>query len=827
MSKVFLSHSSKDKKGYVEIVAEKLIKNVGEQSVILDEITFQPGRKTVEEIESGLNETDLFVIFLSEDSLNSKWVQKELFRAHNLWSQDKLSQICPIIINETIKYDNPLIPEWLREEYNLKYISSPRKAEQIINQRMIELSFEKHPRLKERNEIFVGRNNLISKFEERMDDYEKGKPICVVATGIHSIGRKTLLKHCIFKYNITKSSYPFPMINLSYSESIEDFIIKIKDLGFKIEQNIDGLMKKTIDEKVEIVAKMLCDIQSSSDIVFIEDNGSIINQDGEIAEWFTKVLDCEQVNNKLALCLASRNKLRKFPDTITYLTRNKISTLEVEELNKKERVGLLGRYLEFEGIELEKDDMRLISDLLTGFPEQVFYSVALIKEKGMRFLRNDPHEIVEFNSKKASLLIRDIENDDEKMSMLALLCKFDYVGLQFISDIVSGEHKFLNYVEEFISRSICEYVGVLKEYVRVNEVIKDYVVRNNYKLDVQHKANMENKLKEFLKNITKDDYDVPEYLFYLKEALIRGEKLEERFLIPSLYLKTMTELYNNNKNKEVINFADKVLENEQYMEPRLAFEVRYLLCSALAKMKSDRFAEEVRKINGANHDFLYGFYYRQIGKFDKALERINKSLEQKINFSKAKREKVQILIGMQEFQTAKELAKENYSNYKDNPYHIQAYFSCLIRSERNIENRTILEELIENLSKINTDVAKEMSLRCRAQLSAFYDDDQENALSLITEAINANPNIQYARIVKFDICERFGLLDEMKSILEYFEKKEDRIKYQTNIIIFKSFIKAKEGHTDQAIQFFKENIRNFTEDAKNKFVAKLERVRAV
>lgn len=38
---------------------------------------------------------------------------------------------------------------------------------------MIELSFEKHPRLKERNEIFVGRNDLIGLFEERMDDFEK------------------------------------------------------------------------------------------------------------------------------------------------------------------------------------------------------------------------------------------------------------------------------------------------------------------------------------------------------------------------------------------------------------------------------------------------------------------------------------------------------------------------------------------------------------------------------------------------------------------------------------------------------------------------------
>ena len=689
---------------------------------------------------------------------------------------------------------------------------------------MIELSFEKHPRIKEREEIFVGRNDLISNFEERLDDYEKGKPICVVATGINSIGRRTLLKHCIYKYNITRNSYPFPVINLDYSESIEDFILKLTDLGFQVDKNLNGLMKETMDVKIKIASKILCDIQRLSDIVFIEDNGCIISQDAEIAEWFVKMLEDKDVEEKLALCLISRYKLRTFPEKTDYFSKNKVYTLEVQELNKKERTGLLVRYLAFESIVLPKNDIRLISELLTGFPEQVFYSVEIIKEKGLPFLRNEPHKIVEFNSKKASFLLRDIEKNEEKISMLALLSKFDYVGLQFISEIVEAEQKYMNCIDEFISRSICEYVGILKEYIRVNEVIKDYVERNNYKILAIHKNNLDKNLKEFLKNITLDNYDVPEYLFFLKEALLKGQKLEEKILIPSLYLKTMTDLYNNNKNREVIIFADKILENDQYMDRRLVFEIRYLLCSALAKLKDSRFSEEVNKISGANHDFLYGFYYRQVGRYDKALERINRSLEQRPAFSKAKREKVQIYIGMQEFQTAKDLAKENYLNYKDNPYHIQAYFSCLIKSEKSNENRQILDELIDNLSKINTDVAREMTLRSRAQVCAFYDSDQETALELISEAIEMNPNIQYARIVKFDICERFDMLDEMRDIVRFFEHDDYKNRYQTNIIIFRSIIKAKEGNIEQAIMFFKENIRNFTEDAKVKFIAKLERI---
>lgn len=823
MQKVFLSHSSSDKESYVRIVAKRLVKNIGAENVILDEITFQQGRKTIEEIEQSLNDTDLFVFFISSESLKSEWVQNEVFRAKDLWDSKKLFQICPIILDEKITYDHPLIPEWLRINYNLQYISRPTKAAQIIEQRMIELSFEKHPRLKERNEIFVGRNDLIALFEERMDDFEKNKPVCMLASGIKSIGRRSLLKQCIYKCNIKKISYPFPEISLNYSESIEDFILKMYDLGFEKDLDLSDLMTKPLHEKINIAAQLLATVQNMSDIVIIDDYGSLVSQEGEFSEWFTKLLENELIQDKFSVCIVSRYRLRYFPDDTPYNTKAKIVQYEVGELSKKERDGLLVRYLQFEGIQLDLEDLRLISGLLSGYPEQVFFAVELIKDRGINYLRNNTHEIVEFSNKKASILLKEFEVDEEKTAMLALLSSFDYVSLKFISEIVEGEKKYLQYVEEFVLKSICEYVGALKEYIRVNETIKEYVTRNNYTILTQHRKNMNINLNVFLNSISMNEYDVPEYLFSLKEALLQGKTIDEKYLVPSLYLKTMTELYNNRKNKEVINFADKALEKEEYIDKRIAFEIRYLLCSALAKLKDRRFIEEVQKIKGPNFYFLYGFYYRQIGRFDKALEMIDKSMELRNNFSKAKREKVQVYLGMQEFQAAKELAKENYFNYMDNPYHIQAYFACLIRSERSRENNEVLLQLIAALKNINTDVAKEMTLRCQAQIEAFYNDNAEEALSLIDRAISMNPNLQYARIVKFDICERFDMLDDMKKILEFFEQPDYKNKYQNNIVYFKSILLAKEGNVEDAKKFFRRSIRDYTAEAIDKFVSKLDR----
>lgn len=115
MQKVFLSHSSTDKESYVTIVARKLLKNLGQDSVIIDEFSFQEGRKTIEEIEENLSATDLFVFFISKKALESDWVKHELFRAEKLWSSKKLQQICPIIIEEGIEYNNSNIPDWLKK----------------------------------------------------------------------------------------------------------------------------------------------------------------------------------------------------------------------------------------------------------------------------------------------------------------------------------------------------------------------------------------------------------------------------------------------------------------------------------------------------------------------------------------------------------------------------------------------------------------------------------------------------------------------------------------------------------------------------------------
>lgn len=45
--RIFLSHSSKDKERYCNMVAQRLIEKVGKDSIVYDAVTFETGEKPI------------------------------------------------------------------------------------------------------------------------------------------------------------------------------------------------------------------------------------------------------------------------------------------------------------------------------------------------------------------------------------------------------------------------------------------------------------------------------------------------------------------------------------------------------------------------------------------------------------------------------------------------------------------------------------------------------------------------------------------------------------------------------------------------------------
>lgn len=195
MDKIFLSHSSKDKP-YVSYLAE----HFGKDKCVYDAMCFEAGMKNLDEIFREMGKTSIFVIFISENSLESDWVKKELAIADERLNHDpqKILQIFPIIIDPSISHDDPRIPDFLKTgfgSYNLKVITSNIVAYRKIKTLQRKQILESNLMQQKADNCFYGRDEEIINFKKSFDSREGIKVL--VASGIMGIGRKSYLLQCL------------------------------------------------------------------------------------------------------------------------------------------------------------------------------------------------------------------------------------------------------------------------------------------------------------------------------------------------------------------------------------------------------------------------------------------------------------------------------------------------------------------------------------------------------------------------------------------------------------------------------------------------------
>ena len=627
--KCFLSHSSSDKASYVRIVADKLRPNM----TVYDDDTFEAGMPKSKEILKGLDETDIFVLFISKAALNSTWVRKEIFEAYARLSRGDIERIYPIIIDDEVTHDHRQIPDWMRDEYNLRLVAQPTAAVRRIEQRLRELSWKRHPKIQEKERIFVGRNDIIKSLEERLDNISKPPTSCLVASGLKKIGRRALLKHALVKTNTIGSSYDPLRIHLTQEDGLEGFIVKINDLGVARYRSVLGLLFREPQEKIEIAISICKEIIKAKDILLIEDDGSIVTYEGALTRWFLDILsqlNCERVLFAVAAMYRLYARHTWGNDSVYSLT--------IPELSVPERVGLLRRYSELEEIDISRNDLDWIWGLLKGYPDQVFFAVDMIKADGLESVKQNSHDIIEFSKNRAAVVLRRYETDQTIIDFLRFLAGFEFISYKLIHDVVDNKKLTTVVLRRFISESICEEIGAMREYIRVNDIIRDYIFRSKWQLPEPYISKLRTFTSDYVSQERPEVTDASEYFYYVKSALANGQVLDENLLIPAHFLTTMRELYDSRRYNEVIRLCDRVLQSSAVLDAKAEADIRYYLCQALARLRQVRFLNEVQHIDGQEKNFLLGFYYRLQGRYEDAIGKQLQAMKAPRSERRARRE---------------------------------------------------------------------------------------------------------------------------------------------------------------------------------------------
>jgi len=819
MAKVFLSHSGKDKSGYVRTVAEKL----GKENIEYDEWTFEEGEEISLEIDKKIDSCAIFAIFISEYALESLWVLKEIERAGRQLKQSQIRKIYPIIIDKKINHNDSRIPKWMQDSYNLKLISRPVVAARRIQSRLREIFWEDHPLFQKRKDIFVGRNDLLKDFENRMDNIDLPKPSCIIASGIKRIGRSKLLEHAVIKANLVGGSFVPVKISLERVESIEDLIYKLYDTGLTSIgiDKISGMLGKTISEKVMLLSAVLRDIQDAKEIVFIEDGGCLVAHNREVAPWLIAALTVNTISPTPVICVSAKYRINQ----ATIRPYANFYLLEVPELSPKERSGLLKRLLDMQELDLSPDDFHFFADQLRGFPEEAYYCVDIIADYGIEGAKKESHQITEFNTERASLLLRRYESNQKALDFIYFLSEFEFVGVSFVYEIVD-EIEYRSILDELVTHLICDYVGGEHEYIRLNDTIRDLIKRNRLALPQVFKDKLNKHVSQFISDTDKFERDASDLFYSIKEALMRGEKIDERYLAPSHILRTIKDLYHKRESlKRVVMFADMLLEKESSLDLKVSQDVRYYLCLSLARQKDRRVLTEAQKITGPEHDFILGYYYRLCGRHTDAIERLSKVVNTPYISARAKRELVQVYLYIEEFEKALEMAQENYEANRGNQFPIQSYLQCLLNSDDCTEYRDEINRLINELEQIGSSQSSQMALIAKAIYEAKLNQNKSNAYNNIDDAIALDAESPYPHMAKFDIALRFNDGAVMSESLQYLERVGESRTFSKNTITKnKAYYLAATGSIDEAKRIVYGELGTYPKETIEKILAKLDNV---
>jgi|GEM_PF-1576996 len=129
MVNIFLSCSSKDH-NTIEIIIDAL-KSLPDNYKLIYFLQPYKNNTPMQEIMESLCKADLFIVFITNNSLDSEFVQYELKEAIELSNLRKIKEICPIILDNNIDVNLDCRIPWFIKNCAIHHSKSPTIATQI------------------------------------------------------------------------------------------------------------------------------------------------------------------------------------------------------------------------------------------------------------------------------------------------------------------------------------------------------------------------------------------------------------------------------------------------------------------------------------------------------------------------------------------------------------------------------------------------------------------------------------------------------------------------------------------------------------------------
>lgn len=273
MSRAFLSHSSFDK-DFVATVYDQL----GAGRCHFDAKTFPKNTDLAMQIRDGIEDCDVYVLFLSAAAIGSDWVQAELDVAREMRSRWKVRSVMVFQLDDT-KWD--VLPAWAHRHV----VSCPPSPHQVALRIADEVR-----RLDGGAITCYGRDDDVRRAVALISEAES-MPAYLYFSGPNGIGRRT------FAAEIYRSYFPHvAKTNIEITVDQLDDLLDIyrRALAYSsnwrardYKQAISDFICLTPGERAKILADLLRNISTSfAQVVVVNVGTSALTEEGKPQAWF-------------------------------------------------------------------------------------------------------------------------------------------------------------------------------------------------------------------------------------------------------------------------------------------------------------------------------------------------------------------------------------------------------------------------------------------------------------------------------------------------------------------------------------------------------------
>ncbi|MEJ0106548.1 MAG: hypothetical protein WDO19_30160 [Bacteroidota bacterium] len=513
---------------------------------------------------------------------------------------------------------------------------------------------------------------------------------------------------------------------------------------------------------------MIIEYVNNHEVIFFIDNGCLITRIGELNDWFVKLSNNLEFENKISFCIIS-----KFRPSRSELIQLKFKTINqhIPLLSDSDKEKLFIKIMNNRNISFDRQKLEVILSFLNGFPEQIFYAADLIQDQGVDTVLKMREYITDYYDNKLLTQFRNIIENIETKDLVVVLAKFGTISYDYLVDIFFDHPNLDLALEKLFTIGAHELVGVSKEFLKIDYALADYISRNRAEISTSIQSRITHKIT----TIVNDQSDIPTYsdtLNTLKQGLINGQNIPDRLLLPSLVLKSISALYDKKEYKSLIVLANRIIENSGYIEKQIEREIHYFLCLSYARLKDDRFESEIRFFDFPENEFLFGLYNRIRKNYKKAKQHLEIAVKNMPYKIQARSELVLTLFALDQYTQAESLALENYNKHKNNPFYIQAYFRCLVhRPSNGIHEDKLLKELIDKMSINPHPRAVDMKLVMEAQYDYYISGDRETAERKLKRSIYGSLNKKNALNILYQIYKKESDHEGMSYLSKNFDDK--------------------------------------------------------